>query len=122
MSWYLQAFREFANFKGRASLKAFWSFMLYHWLIIIALSVVGMQLQTGAPTFTYLAVTFLPALALTVRRLHDSDTSALALLFWLIPYLGILIVLLFMLKPGTPGTNRWGPDELGAGEPPHASA
>lgn len=117
MSWYLQAFREFANFKDRASLKAFWSFMLYHAMIIIALAVVGMQQQTAVPATSYLLASFIPALAITVRRLHDSGTSALALLFWLIPLAGALILLALMLRPGVAGSNKWGPDELGSGEP-----
>lgn len=117
MSWYLQAFREFANFKGRASLRAFWSFMLYHVMIIIALAVVGMQLQTAVPAMSYLIASCIPALAITVRRLHDSGTSALALLFWLIPVAGVLVLLALMLRPGVDGPNQWGPDERDSGDP-----
>jgi uncharacterized membrane protein YhaH (DUF805 family) len=54
-----------------------------------------------------------PALAVQVRRFHDQDKSGWFVLLGLIPYVGGLIVLVFMCLPGTPGPNRFGPDPLG---------
>lgn len=72
--------------------------------------------------------TIIPALALTVRRLHDRDMSGWYFLGFivaiivlsLIPVLGAFLVLILeigwivlMALPGTPGPNKYGPDPLG---------
>ena len=51
----------------------------------------------------------MPAIAVQVRRFHDQDKSGWFVLLGLIPYVGGLIVLVFMCLPGTPGPNRFGP-------------
>ncbi len=51
----------------------------------------------------------LPSLSLTVRRLHDIDKDGWFLLFLLIPIVGPILLLIWMLTPGTPGENRFGP-------------
>jgi uncharacterized membrane protein YhaH (DUF805 family) len=54
--------------------------------------------------------TVIPGLAVQVRRFHDQDKSGWFVLLGFIPYLGGLIVLVFMLFEGTAGANRFGPD------------
>lgn len=53
----------------------------------------------------------LPALAVTVRRLHDTDRSGWWILLGLIPP-AVVILLVFFLLPGTSGPNRFGPEQL----------
>jgi uncharacterized membrane protein YhaH (DUF805 family) len=53
---------------------------------------------------------FIPSIAVQVRRFHDQDRTGWLILLGLIPYVGGLIVLVFMCLPGTRGTNRFGPD------------
>jgi len=60
-----------------------------------------------------------PFLAVGFRRLHDSGRTAWWLLLGLIPVLGQLVVLIFMILEGTPGPNRFGEDPKAA--PPEAS-
>ena len=45
-------------------------------------------------------------IAVTVRRLHDTDRSGWWCLLMLVPIVG-LVVLVFLLLPGTPGNNRF---------------
>lgn len=54
-------------------------------------------------------IVFLPTLAVTVRRLHDSNKSGWFLLIYIIPIIGPLVILVFMLLPSTPGNNNFGP-------------
>jgi hypothetical protein len=63
-------------------------------------------------------VIFVPSLTLTIRRLHDTGRSGWWLLIALIPYLGGLILLVFMCLDGTPGPNNWG-DRPGGNLPGH---
>jgi hypothetical protein len=54
-------------------------------------------------------LTFIPQLAVTVRRLHDSDKSGWWLLLVLIPYVGAFIIFIFTLLDSSSGFNRYGP-------------
>jgi len=60
---------------------------------------------------------FIPSIAVTVRRLHDRDMSGWwylgFILAGLIPFVGFLASLAFLVilfLPGTPGSNRFGAD------------
>jgi uncharacterized membrane protein YhaH (DUF805 family) len=58
-------------------------------------------------------ITFLPSLALAVRRLHDIDRSG----WWVLiafTVIGIFVLIYWACRKGTPGPNRFGPDPLGA--------
>lgn len=52
----------------------------------------------------------IPSIAVQVRRFHDQDKSGWFVLLALIPFLGGLVVLVFMCLEGTRGPNRFGPD------------
>jgi uncharacterized membrane protein YhaH (DUF805 family) len=54
--------------------------------------------------------TIIPSIAVQVRRFHDQDKSGWFVLLNLVPYIGALIVLVFMFIEGTKGPNRFGPD------------
>ena len=53
-------------------------------------------------------ILFLPTLAVTVRRLHDTDHSGWWYLLVVIPIIGILVLLYWYVKPGTEGPNQFG--------------
>jgi len=58
---------------------------------------------------------FVPSLAVLVRRLHDSDKSGWFMLIGLIPLIGGIILLVFVIQEGTKGPNKYGPaQELAA--------
>ena len=50
----------------------------------------------------------LSGLSVAVRRLHDTDKSGWMLLLGLIPFIGWIIVIIFLVLPSTPGPNRFG--------------
>ena len=64
----------------------------------------------------YLLANFLPSLAVTVRRLHDTNRSGWWVLITLIPYIGGIILLILLCLKGTEGDNRFGEDPLEAEE------
>ena len=66
-------------------------------------------------------IIFVPSFTLTVRRLHDTGRSGWWILISLIPYLGGLILLIFMCLDGTPGPNAWG-NRPGGNVPGHSAA
>jgi uncharacterized membrane protein YhaH (DUF805 family) len=96
-------FSQYANFSGRARRSEYWWFIGFVYLSLICLSLIPIL---GA--LFYLAV-FLPFLAVTVRRLHDTNRSGWWLLIGVIPLVGIAL-LVFMVLPSEKQTNAYGPN------------
>ena len=63
----------------------------------------------------YVLATLVPILALSVRRLHDIDRSGWWVLTYLLPLIGPLVLLVFAVLDGTPGSNRFGPNPKASG-------
>ena len=55
-------------------------------------------------------LTFIPNLAVAVRRLHDQDKSGWMILVGLIPLIGPIWLLILYFTEGTRGPNQYGPD------------
>lgn len=53
-------------------------------------------------------VSILVGLSLGVRRLHDQNRSGFWYFIVLVPFVGGICLLIFMLLDGTPGPNRFG--------------
>lgn len=115
MNWYFEALKKYADFNGRARRKEYWYFALFNIIISIALAVIdgvtgsfsaeaGMGLLGGL----YMLGVLIPGIAVSVRRLHDTDRNAWWLLIALIPVIGAIVLLVFMLQDGKPGENQYG--------------
>ena len=106
-------FDKYADFYGRARRAEFWNFYLVHLLIIIGLALIGprinLRLYLMALMFYFLA-TIIPSLAVTVRRLHDTDKSGWWYFIGLIPIIGEITLIVFLATEGTDGPNRYGED------------
>lgn len=108
MEYYIDAFRNYINFKDRATRTQFWMFVLFNFIAGVVLRSIGLIM----PLFAFLCpvynlVVLLPVLAITARRLHDTDRSAWWVLLCLIPFVEGIIVLILCALPGTPGPNRF---------------
>lgn len=127
MEWMLMPYRRYADFSGRSRRKEYWMFVLFTFLVVFGCMILmfagGMNLdeegqsQPGALFWLGFAIlviwgigTFIPSIAVQVRRFHDQDKSGWMILLGLIPYVGSLIVFIFMCIEGTRGSNRFGPD------------
>jgi len=58
----------------------------------------------------YCAAIFVPSLAVGVRRFHDTGRSGWYYGLGLIPYVGIIILVVFFATEGEAGDNHFGPD------------
>lgn len=102
--------KQYADFSGRANRKQFWLYALWLIVVYMAIGVVGAVLgEKAGNVFIALAglALIVPNLAITVRRLHDTDRSGWWVLIGLLPLIGGLILFVFELLPGTPGENRF---------------
>jgi uncharacterized membrane protein YhaH (DUF805 family) len=102
-------FEHYAKFDGRASRAAFWWWVLFVFLVSIAANII--DLAIGAPVFSALAGLglLLPNISVSIRRLHDTNRTGWWLLIWLIPLIGLIVLLVFYLQRGDDGENRFGP-------------
>ncbi|MBO4312816.1 MAG: DUF805 domain-containing protein, partial [Desulfovibrio sp.] len=53
-------------------------------------------------------VFLLPCIAVSVRRLHDINKSGWFYLFWFIPLVGWIFLIIWFCTPSDPGMNRYG--------------
>ena len=128
----LMPYRRYFDFRGRSRRRDFWLFMLFYFAVSALIATVF-----GTPysarmgfAFTYQTITsgtgqlvlnlfglvsFIPSLALNVRRLHDIDRSGWWLLLWIVPLVGWIVLLVFLCLDGTYGRNRYGYDPKGRG-------
>jgi len=102
--------RRYADFSGRAGRAEYW----WWWAALVATFIaIGMLTSfVGAAGYVVAALvtpaTFIPNLAVTVRRLHDTGRSGWWVLVVLVPAIGALILLVLLLFEGEQGPNRWG--------------
>jgi uncharacterized membrane protein YhaH (DUF805 family) len=115
-------FGKFATFQGRACRSEYWYFYLFYMLVYIVAAVI--DAVTGIPVLSliFALVVMIPFLALTVRRLHDTDRSGWWVLIGLIPLIGAILLLVWFCTRGTTGDNRFGADPLGGEAVPAPAA
>jgi len=165
MEWMLLPLKRYAEFSGRSRRMEFWMWVLFTVIVSVVLGVIDGILgfsttrssmstsATGAGFSTMSSIgilggiwslgTLIPSIAVSVRRLHDTDRSGWWILLPALPYLaGIVVIvigaasgsfglaglggvlmligvicaivlLVFYCLPGTAGPNKYGPDPLG---------
>ncbi len=105
-------FLKWKDFSTRSSRAEYWYWCLFHFLISTSFFILAKLPSVGA-LFLNLAwvvgfLVFVPSLSVTVRRLHDTGISAWGLLINLLPILGNLIFLYWMIKKSEAKDNYWG--------------
>jgi uncharacterized membrane protein YhaH (DUF805 family) len=91
-------FRHYADFSGRARRTEYWYMMLWNFIFWI-IPPIGIL---------WWLATIIPYLALAVRRLHDVGRSGVWYLLQLVPLVGQIIILVWLLTDSEPHPNRWG--------------
>ena len=106
LDWYLEPWKKYGVFTGRARRKEFWVFSLGNLVLYVALGF----FSEGVPEETitkvvglFYLVGLVPSLAVGVRRMHDSNHSG----WWVIVP---LVSWMFWCVDGTRGPNRFGDD------------
>ena len=136
MEWAILPLKRYADFTGRSRPKEYWMFVLFVAVAMVLLTfvdaalglgtseryansgpmgfAVGFNNSGGLLTAIFALGVLVPGIAVGVRRLHDTDRSGWWLLIGLIPVIGTIVLLVFLISGGTRGTNRFGPDPLEA--------
>ena len=103
---------RYAEFEGRAARPEFWWYVLFYVLVQLAGGVLDAALFPNAVfgvlgNIAALAL-LLPTIAVTARRLHDTDRSGWWQLVGLIPIVGVFVLIWFCAQRGTVGRTGSG--------------
>lgn len=104
--------QNYVNFNGRFRRSDYWNVFLWNIIINGAVGLLSMIPVVGV-AFSGLAglfaiASFLPMIALSVRRLQDTGKSGLLFLLNLIPIVGQIVLVVFYCQDSDPGNNRYG--------------
>lgn len=112
LDWFKKALRNYTNFSGRARRKEYWYFVLVQMGLIIVAMILDAIIFNSETGLFYIVVAlglFLPGLAVTIRRLHDTSRSGWWFLLSILPLIGSIILLVFLASDTKLETNQWGP-------------
>ena len=124
-------FIRYFDFTTRSSRSEFWWWILFTFLVGVALVIVnsilfGPSIQQSDAGGTYVhfgggvfgtifeVVILIPTIAICCRRLHDTDKSGWRQLLAIIPIIGWCILLYWFVQPGEDGQNSFGANPLGS--------
>lgn len=120
----VSVFSKYATFSGRATRSEYWFFCLFNFLMQIGLilgcmilgaifykegGLLGGYAVGNILGLIYTVVVFIPNLAVSVRRLHDTGRSGVNMFWVFLPLIGAIILLVYMLTGSNVGDNAYGP-------------
>ena len=112
---------NYSKFKGRARRSEYWWIQLFLVLTNLAVAAIDLVLMNGDVErfianggggivgLIWILVTIVPALAVLVRRLHDTGKSGWWALIGFVPLVGGIVLLLFTVLDSDAGENSHGP-------------
>lgn len=116
MHWYIQVLKKFDDFDGRARRKEYWMFNLIDFIFVIIISFIDTTIfntsfsDYGPIFIVYTLVTFIPALAVSVRRMHDVGKSGWFIFVGVIPIIGWIWIFIVLITDSELFTNKYGPN------------
>jgi uncharacterized membrane protein YhaH (DUF805 family) len=106
---------KYVQFSGRSPRSEYWYWVLFVVIVSIALrtldGAIFEDMEQGPLQAVFGILTFLPALGVGIRRLHDIDRSGWWTLI-VLTIIGIIPLIYWACLKGTDGPNRFGPDPL----------
>lgn len=119
-------FKRYASFSGRSSRSEFWwvqlAFVIVNTLLGLIAAPFAKQVPTGSEILPYMTqypgwytfiagvigvATIVPSLALTWRRLHDSNLAGPYFFLALIPVVGWIVLIVFYVRASRPEGRRF---------------
>ena len=126
-----KGYEKICCFQGRARRSEYWFFYLFTQLILIIPVIIFIALffreileflinRKIKTALNRVLIGFLilllidiivsiPLLSLSARRLHDTGKSGFFLFLFLIPFIGIIVIFIFLLEDSNRNTNEYGP-------------
>jgi uncharacterized membrane protein YhaH (DUF805 family) len=130
-NYWLAAWNNFGVFSGRARRMEYWLYRLEIMIVGMIFGIPFALLQNSSSSeimpesnpalgililavAAILAILFIIVdLGVTIRRLHDTGRSGWWILIRLVPYIGGLVIFIFMLMDSEQDQNQYGPNPKG---------
>jgi uncharacterized membrane protein YhaH (DUF805 family) len=104
--------KKYAEFQGRAKRSEFWWFNAFQFLAVIGVALVATAVGLSEDAMNMVSgvvglVLMVPTLAVTARRLHDTNRSG----WWMfipVTLVGVIPYLYWLCKAGDPQDNQYG--------------
>ncbi|UZE95479.1 DUF805 domain-containing protein [Alkalimarinus alittae] len=109
MEYFLGAFKKYADFSGRARRKEYWMYFLFYMIFYIGLAIIDGVVGTMLLAFIFSLVMLIPSISIATRRLHDTGRSGWWQLIALIPIVGAIVLIIFLVQDSH-GENSYGPN------------
>lgn len=106
MNWYLDVWKKYAEFTGRATRQAYWMFYLFNFIICCVFMALGQAASIFKTLYMlYCLAICIPGLAVGARRLHDIGKSGWWQLIGFIPLVGWIWLIVLLAQPTKQGPN-----------------
>ena len=104
MQEYQAMWRNYLNFYDRTSVRGYWMAVLFNFVATLALTLIGkiIPFLSFVGTLYGLAI-IIPGIAITVRRLRDTNRRWIYILIALIPVIGEILLIIWLCQP----TSNW---------------
>ena len=99
-------FTRYVDFKSRSRRSEFWTATIFTAVVSTLLGLIFKKVPIIVNIWS-LAIC-IPTVAVTIRRLHDAGKSGWNYLWNLLPAIGQIILLVFLVKDSEPSENQWG--------------
>ena len=109
MEYFLDAFKQYATFTGRATPRQYWMFVLFYVIAIILLTVIDLVVGTMVLSGLFSLAAMIPSLSIAARRLHDTGRSGWWQLVLFVPLIGLIVMLVFLVQDSH-DDNQYGPN------------
>ena len=111
---------KYVKFSGRATRSEYWYYYLFTLLVSLAITFGGgflggimgsktIILLFAVASWLFSLAILVPSLAVSVRRLHDTNRSGWNVLWIFLPIVGAIVLLVFMVLDSMPVDNQYGP-------------
>ena len=114
--YFIDVFRyKFIQYQGRARRKEYWMFTLFSCILSLLLPIIPILGKTLAGIYSLVVI--LPGICLSIRRLHDISKNGWWLLLCFVPFVGVIILIVFFCLDSQPDKNQYGPNPKDAENP-----
>lgn len=119
IEYWKNCLKKYADFSGRSRRSEYWYFTLVNFIIIFLIALISGFTTLTSPLlstileilmFLYVIGIIIPAIAVTIRRLHDIGKSGWWYCVTFVPFIGGIWLLILTCTDSQAGDNEYGPN------------
>jgi uncharacterized membrane protein YhaH (DUF805 family) len=109
MEYFTLALQKYADFTGRSTRTEYWMYVLFYLLFYAVAAIIDNLIDARIFTSILSLALLLPSLSVAARRLHDTGRTGWWQLISLIPVIGIIVLIIFLVQDSH-DDNEYGPN------------